>query len=154
MKQAIVVYWYVMLLSFNSCPELIWIKVSSWWQIPPEHQSTYLRPESASNEIPLSDPNLLCKSTSKCEHCETRFTSWKTVFEKFMKWGLKGGFQLMQILGLLVMYFDAVVVEVKTFFYFYSGSLWPYCPLQDWHIVFMTLFHQLTISRIPNCLHI
>ena len=27
----------------------------------------------------------------------------------------KGGFQLMQILGLLGMYFDAVVVEVKTF---------------------------------------
>ena len=30
----------------------------------------------------------------------------------------KGGFQLMQILGLLGMYFDAVVVEVKTFFTF------------------------------------
>ena len=32
---------------------------------------------------PLSDPNLLCKCISKCEHCETRFTylikdsSWK-----------------------------------------------------------------------------
>ena len=35
------------------------------------------------------------------------------------------GFQLMQILGLLGMYFDAVVVEVKTF-YFYSDWLWPY----------------------------
>ena len=28
----------------------------------------------------------------------------------------KGGFQLIQILGLLGMYFDAVVVEVETFF--------------------------------------
>ena len=38
----------------------------------------------------------------------------------------KGGFQLMQILGLLSMHFDAVVVEVETF-YFYSDWLWPYC---------------------------
>ena len=35
----------------------------------------------------------------------------KTVFENFMKWGLKGGFQLIQILYLLGMYFDAVVVR-------------------------------------------
>ena len=35
-----------------------------------------------------------------------------------MKWGLKEGFQLIQILGLFGMYFDAVVVEVKTFFTF------------------------------------
>ena len=46
----------------------------------PQHQSTYPRgpdsgPESASIEItPVSDPNLLSKITSKCEHCETRFT--------------------------------------------------------------------------------
>ena len=31
-------------------------------------------PESVSIEIPLSDPNLLSKSISKCEHCETSFT--------------------------------------------------------------------------------
>ena len=30
--------------------------------------------ESALFEIPLSDPDLLIKSTSKCKHCETRFT--------------------------------------------------------------------------------
>ena len=29
-----------------------------------------------------------------------------------MKWDLKGGFQLIQILGLLGMYFDTVVAEV------------------------------------------
>ena len=34
----------------------------------------------------------------------------------------------MQILGLLGMYFDAVVVEVKKI-YFYSDWLWPYCVL-------------------------
>ena len=32
-----------------------------------------------------------------------------------LKWFWKGGFQLIHILGLLGMYFDAVVVEVKTF---------------------------------------
>ena len=38
-------------------PEPIWIKVSGWWQIPPQHQSTYLRgPESASIEIPPFRP--------------------------------------------------------------------------------------------------
>jgi hypothetical protein len=31
--------------------------------------------ESALFEIPLSDPDLLIKSTSKCKHCEVRFTS-------------------------------------------------------------------------------
>ena len=30
--------------------------------------------------VALSDPNLLSKSTSKCEHCETRFTFNKQQF--------------------------------------------------------------------------
>jgi hypothetical protein len=33
--------------------------------------------------------------------------------EKTSNFGLKGEFQLMQILGLLVMYFDAAVVFIK-----------------------------------------
>ena len=37
----------------------------------------------------------------------------KKAFEKLMKWGLKEGFQLMQILGLLGMSFHAVAIEVK-----------------------------------------
>ena len=37
----------------------------------------------------------------------------------------RGGFQLMQIMVLLGMYFDAVVVEVKK--NFFSDWLWPYC---------------------------
>ena len=40
-------------LQYTVWPEQIWIKVRSWWQILPQHQSTYLRvPESASIEIP------------------------------------------------------------------------------------------------------
>jgi hypothetical protein len=36
------------------------------------------------------------------------------------------GSQLMQILGLLSMYFDAVVIEVEKYLLF-SDWLWPYC---------------------------
>ena len=41
----------------------------------------------------------------------------------------KGGFQLMQILGLFGMYFDSVVVEVEKYLLFFSDWLWPYCEL-------------------------
>ena len=37
------------------------------------------------NKIPLLDKNLLSKSTSKCEDCATRFTSWEVVCENLMK---------------------------------------------------------------------
>ena len=41
--------------TFTVWPQPIWKKVRSWWQIPPQHQSTYLGgPESASIEIPPS----------------------------------------------------------------------------------------------------
>ena len=40
---------------------------------------------------------------------------------------LKGGFQLMQILGLLGMYFDAVVVGVKTFLLLFRLALAILC---------------------------
>ena len=40
---------------------------------------------------PLSDANLLCKSTSKLWN---KIYFIKTVFETFMKWGLKGGISI------------------------------------------------------------
>ena len=40
-----------------------------------------------------------------------------------MKLGLNGGSQLIQILGLRVIYFDAVKVEVKTFLLLYRLAL-------------------------------
>ena len=41
-------------------PQPIWIKVRSLWQIPPQHQSTYLGcPESASIEIPPFRPHFI-----------------------------------------------------------------------------------------------
>ena len=42
---------------------------------------------------------------------------------------------MIQILG---MYFDAVVVEFKYFFYFYSDSLWPYCAQTTNALKFLT----------------
>ena len=55
---------------FSKCltvrPEPIWIKVSGLWQIPPQHQSTYLGgPESASIEIPPFRPFLWCKFSKR-----------------------------------------------------------------------------------------
>ena len=52
-----------------------------------------------------------------------------TVFENFIKCCLKGGFLLIQILGLLGMYFDAVVVEVKTFLLFFRLALAILCGI-------------------------
>ena len=37
--------------------------------------SNYIPRRPTSIEIPPLDPNLINKSTFKCEHCETRFTS-------------------------------------------------------------------------------
>ena len=48
-----------------------------------------------------------------------------------MKLGLKGGFQLIQILGLLGMYFDAVVVEVKTFLLLFRLALAILCSQME-----------------------
>ena len=41
----------------------------------------------------LSDQNFLCKSTFECECCDEIFTSYKIVFDIFMK-GLKGGISI------------------------------------------------------------
>ena len=95
---------------------------------------TYPRgPESASIEIPLSDPNLLSKSASECEHCETKFTY--LVKKQFLEilWSVvwNGGFQFWYrfLASWVCTYFDAVVVKVKTFLllFIYSDLLWPYC---------------------------
>ena len=55
----------------------------------------------------------------------------------------KGWFQLMQILGLLGMSFDAVVVEFQTF-YFYSDWLWPYYDIEG---VFVSTVPQLSFHN-------
>ena len=62
-----------------------------------------------------------------------------------MKWGLKGGFQLIQILGLLGMYFDAVVAEVKTFLLLFR--FWPYCD--TFSNLSMTTF-SLQLAVVPE----
>ena len=52
--------------------------------------------------------------------------TFRGIFTKYI-WVWKGGFQLMQILGLLGMYFDAVVVEVKTFLLLFRLALAILC---------------------------
>ena len=50
-------YKKIMLQADHSMARANLEKVSGWWQIPPQHQSTYLGgPESASIEIPPFRP--------------------------------------------------------------------------------------------------
>ena len=39
------------------------------------HSMAWANLNKSKKVLTLSDPNLLSKSTSKCKHCETRFTS-------------------------------------------------------------------------------
>ena len=89
------------------------------------------------SKSPLSDPKIYlvnCNSTSKCKHCETRFFLVKILWSEVWK----GGCQLIQILGFLGMYYDAVVVEVKTFLLLALAILWAvhcqcYCHFHTLH---------------------
>ena len=61
-------------------PKLTWIKVNGWWQILPQHQSTYLRgPESASTEIPPFRPHFI--KCSKTVSYDVNLTSQRTHLE-------------------------------------------------------------------------
>ena len=89
--------------------------MSGWWQIPTQHQSTYLRgPESASIEIPSFRPHFI--KFSKTVSYEVNLPSQHSHLEVLLlsKLVWKGGFQLMQILVLLGMYFDAAVVFITS----------------------------------------
>ena len=92
------------------------MKVKSWRQILPQHQSTYLRgPESASIEIPPNRPHII--NFSKTVSFEVNLTLQHSHLEVLLLtkfWSEMGGFQLMQILGLLGMYFDVSVVFVTS----------------------------------------
>ena len=132
-------------------PQPIWIKVRTLWQIPLQHQSTYLGgPESASIEIPPFRTHFIkfqkyffldyqkFFSGTKNFFWRNNFCSvlkisersekfWNFLFFKiyFIKIVWKVGFQFMLILGLLGMYFDAAVVFVTKSSLFFR--LAPYC---------------------------
>ena len=75
-------------LSFTLWLHPIWIKVKSWWQILPQNHSTCLSgPESTSNEIPPFRSKFIY-SRLRDKHKAT------LIFEKFKKWGLKGGISI------------------------------------------------------------
>ena len=75
-------------------PEPIWIKVKSWWQILPQHQSTYLRgPEYASIEIPPFRPHFI--KFSKTVFYEVNLTSQQSHLEVLLLskfWSERGNF--------------------------------------------------------------
>ena len=59
----------------------------------------------------------------------------------------------MQILGLLGMYFDAVVVEVEKYLLFFSDWLWPYCGEEgsrSSQIGKSTALEKLTLSEYSD----
>ena len=95
-------------------PEPIWIKVSGWWQIPPQHQSTHLRgPESATIETLFQNQSYLVKIPLNLNIVKQDLPH--KIFWKFDEVrSERGGFQLMLILVLLGMYFDAVVVFITS----------------------------------------
>jgi hypothetical protein len=84
--------------------------------------------------------------------CFTMFTFRGTFTKKI--WVSKGGFQLMQILGFLGMYFDAVVAEVKTFFYFYLEWLRPYCDYTHYLRTFFREIHMKPILYFNDILNL
>ena len=104
-KNALPVSWFLEYRNSKSSdsltvwPEWIWIKVKSWWQILPQHQSTYyivcstyLRaPESASIEIPLFRPHFIKVSKTVFLWSKSYFTTLKfigTFISKF--WSERG----------------------------------------------------------------
>ena len=96
-------------------------KVKKAWHLLPQHQSTYPRgPDSAPIEIPFQTQIHLVKVPLNVKIVKKIYFI-KTVFEKCMKWGLKGWISIDA--GLLGMYFDAVVVEVKTFLLLFRLAL-------------------------------
>ena len=97
---------------FTVWPEPIWIKVSGLWQIPPQHQSTFLEgPESSLIEIPLTDQINLVKVPLSVNVVKQDLLHKNSLW-KFYK--VRSGFQLMLILVLLGMYFDVAVVFVTS----------------------------------------
>jgi len=108
-------------VEFTIWPEPIWIKLKKSWLLLPQHQSTYHRGQEYTSifqtqiylvKVPLNvnivKQDLLNKKQFlKILWCEV----WKKEF------------QLIQILGPLGKYFDAVLVEVKTFLLFFRLAL-------------------------------
>ena len=112
-------------------PEPIWIKVKKSRLLLAQHQSTYPKgPESAWIEIPQSQIYLV-KVPINVNIVRQDLLNKKQFLKILWSEVWKGGFQLIQILGLLGIYFDAVVVEVKTFFFTFIqiSSGHTVCPI-------------------------
>ena len=107
---------------------------------------------------PLLDPSCLLKVPLNANIVkQDSLGNKKTVFEVLWSKVWKGGFQLMQILDLLGMHFDAVEVQVKTFLIFrlVLVILWYFYPQKnEFKILMIFLTNQIAgakiVSLIPN----
>ena len=136
------------LSSYTVWPQPIWIKVRSSWQIPLQHQSTYLGgPESVSIKIPPFRPHII-KFQKKTFFRNKKFFQETTIIQFFMyckakknfgairkilnffffenllhKKGLKGGISIDADSG-PPRYVRWYLSPSPNFF---SDWLWPYC---------------------------
>ena len=117
----------------HSMSRTIWIKVNSSWLLLPQHQSTYPRgPESASNKspsYPFQTQIYLVKVPLNVNIVKQDLLNNKQFLKILWSEVWKVGFWLIQILGLLGMYFDAVVVDVHTFLILFRLALAMLCTI-------------------------
>ena len=64
-------------------------KVRTWWQIPPQHQSTYLRGPNFFGSLRIFFALQNIKDWTKVVPWKKKICSWN-----FMKWGLKEGISI------------------------------------------------------------
>ena len=125
--------------TYTVWPQPTWIKFRTWWQIPPQHQSTPLGgPESASEKFSDHSYFFFCftihkKLNKSCSlenfflFLKKKFSSLKkTTFEMLWSEIWKGGFQLMLILDPKI-FFKFLEISILWLPHFYSDWLWPYC---------------------------
>ena len=97
-------------------------KVNTSQLLLPQYQNTYPRgPESMyiNWNIPFQTQIYLVNVPLNVNIVKQNLLNKKQFLKNLWREVWKGGFQLMQILGLLGMYFDAVVVEVEKFLLFF-----------------------------------
>ena len=119
--------------TLHTAREPIWIKVSDLWQIPPQPQSTYQRTRICINWNPPFQTQIYLVKVPLNVNIAKQDLLHKKQFSKIL-WSevWNRGFQLMLILVLLCMYFDAKVVFVTNLtllFRLALAILWLFCDL-------------------------
>ena len=127
----------------------------SWWQILPQQHRVHTKEAQNLYQLksPLSNPNFLNKSTLNVNTVKQDLLHKKQFLKILWSEAWKEGFQLMLILVLLGMYFDAVVVFVTSqslLFRLALAILWYYYRSIKWSI---GDFHELSIFKGEKLWH-